>query len=263
MSEDRLLRDLGHLAREESEAEKRRLDERWDRLAAGTLSAEEEAELRALAAASPEAARAYEAFRPLGADFQARVVEAIRAQEVAERAARKSSRKLLPWRQLTPRVAAWGTAAAAAAASLLMLLRPLAPLPGYALAEISGGSRALRGETMEVQEFAPGDDFQVILRPETQVARARSLTAQAFLLRGTELRGLPVRSHVEPSGAVKLEGSLDGDLPPGTWTLWAVVGRRGKLPDPETLRSLAARSTVRKRDWVAVRTTVQVRPRAP
>ena len=144
-----------------------------------------------------------------------------------------------------------------------MLLRPLAPLPGYALAEISGGSRALRGETMEVQEFAPGDDFQVILRPETQVARARSLTAQAFLLRGTELRRLPVRSHVEPSGAVKLEGSLDGDLPPGTWTLWAVVGRRGKLPDPETLRSLAARSTVRKRDWVAVRTTVQVRPRAP
>ena len=83
------MRDLGHLAREESEAEKRRLDERWDRLAAGTLSAEEEAELRALAAASPEAARAYEAFRPLGADFQARVVEAIRAQEVAERAARK------------------------------------------------------------------------------------------------------------------------------------------------------------------------------
>ena len=258
MSEDRLLRDLGHLAREESEAEQRRLDERWDRLAAGTLSAEEEAELRALAEASPEARRAFEAFRPLGADFQARVVEAIRAQEQAGKSA-----KLLPWRQHAPRIAAWGTAAAAAAASLMMLLRPLAPLPGYALAEISGGSRALRGETMEVQEFTPGDDFQVVLRPETQVARARSLTAQAFLLRGAELHDLTVRSHVEPSGAVKLEGSLDGDLPPGTWTLWAVVGRRGKLPDPETLRSLAARSTVQKRDWVAVRTTVRVRPRAP
>ncbi|HVF59701.1 MAG TPA: hypothetical protein VNJ70_07830 [Thermoanaerobaculia bacterium] len=261
MSEDRLLRDLGHLAREESEAEQRRLDERWDRLAAGTLSAEEEAELRALAEASPEARQAFEAFRPLGADFQARVVAAIRAQEVAERAARKSSWKLLPWRQLIPRVAAWGTATAAAAASLIMLVRP--PLPGYALAEISGGSRALRGETMEVQEFTPGDDFQVVLRPETQVAWARFLTAQAFLLRGAELRGLEVRSRVEPSGVVKLEGALDRDLPPGTWTLWAVVGRRGKLPDPETLRSSAARSTVQKRDWVAVRTTVRVRPRAP
>ena len=116
---------------------------------------------------------------------------------------------------------------------------------------------------MEVQEFTPGDDFQVVLRPETQVARAKSLTAQAFLLRGAELRGLPVRSHVESSGAVKLEGSLDADLPPGTWTLWAVVGRPGELPDPETLRSFAARSTVQKRDWVAVRTTVRIRPRAP
>lgn len=257
MSEDRLLGELGHLAREESEAEKRRLDERWDRLAAGTLTAEEEAELRALAAASPEARQAYEAFRPLGADFQARVVASIRAQEQAPA-------KLLPWRRPAARVAAWGTAAAAAAAaSLLMLLRPPAPLPGYSLAEISGGSSALRGEVVEMQDFAPGDDFQVILRPETQVARARSLTAQAFLFRGTELRGLEVRSRVEPSGVVKLEGALDGDLPPGTWTLWAVVGRPGKLPDPETLRPSAAPTTIRERDWVAVRTDVRIRPRAP
>lgn len=31
MSEDRLLRELGHLAREEEGAEKALLDERWDR----------------------------------------------------------------------------------------------------------------------------------------------------------------------------------------------------------------------------------------
>jgi RNA polymerase sigma factor (sigma-70 family) len=55
-------------------------DERWDRLAAGTLSAEEEEELRALADSSPEAREAYKAFKPLGADFQARVVSAINAQ---------------------------------------------------------------------------------------------------------------------------------------------------------------------------------------
>ena len=80
MSEDRLLRDLGHLAKEEEGAEKSRLDERWDRLAAGTLTAEEEAELLALAETSPEAREAWEAFRPLGPEFQARVVEKIAAE---------------------------------------------------------------------------------------------------------------------------------------------------------------------------------------
>src|SRR5581483_237467 len=79
MNKDQLLGELGGLARQEREAEKARLDERWDRLAAGTLTPEEEAELKALAANSPEARETYEAFRPLGADFQARVVSAINA----------------------------------------------------------------------------------------------------------------------------------------------------------------------------------------
>jgi RNA polymerase sigma-70 factor (ECF subfamily) len=56
-------------------------------LAAGTLTAEEDAELRALAVSSPEAREAYEAFRPLGATFQARVVSAINAQRTTEEAA--------------------------------------------------------------------------------------------------------------------------------------------------------------------------------
>ena len=49
MSEDELLRNLGHVAREQAGRERLFLDERWDRLAAGTLSAEEDAELRRLA----------------------------------------------------------------------------------------------------------------------------------------------------------------------------------------------------------------------
>lgn len=77
MTEDLILRELGYLATEESEAEKARLDERWDRLAAGALTPEEDAELRALAESSPEAHEIYEAFRPLGAKFQARVVNKI------------------------------------------------------------------------------------------------------------------------------------------------------------------------------------------
>src|SRR5436853_7125100 len=81
-----LLKELGDLARREKEAEKAHLDERWDRLAAGTLTAEEGAELKALAASSPEAREAYAAFRPPGADFQARVVSAINSQVAEDRA---------------------------------------------------------------------------------------------------------------------------------------------------------------------------------
>jgi RNA polymerase sigma-70 factor (ECF subfamily) len=86
MNNDSILSELGALARREREAESP-LDERWDRLAAGTLTAEEDAELRALAASSAEAREAYEAFRPLGADFQARVVRAINAERTTEETA--------------------------------------------------------------------------------------------------------------------------------------------------------------------------------
>src|SRR5690349_2865096 len=101
MTEDELLKELGDLARREQEAELAFLDERWDRLAAGTLSAEEDAELRALAASSPEIGEVYEAFRPLGADFQARVTEAATAE-----LARGPAPRVLPFRGVS-RPLAW------------------------------------------------------------------------------------------------------------------------------------------------------------
>ena len=79
MNEDDLLQELGKLAREQS-GSGRLLDERWDRLAAGTLSAEEERELRLLAETSEPARLAFEAFRPLGEGFHGGVVRAIVAQ---------------------------------------------------------------------------------------------------------------------------------------------------------------------------------------
>src|SRR5436305_6363036 len=121
---DRLLRELGDLARSETKAEEARFDERWDRLAAGTLTAEEDAELKALAASSPEAREAYEAFRPLGADFQARVVSAINAERP----------RVLPFRRMIHRAEIWVGLAAAMAAGVFFLVRgpaTQAPLPGY------------------------------------------------------------------------------------------------------------------------------------
>ncbi len=264
MSDDRLLRELGHLAREEKEAEQARLDERWDRLSRGELSSEEEAELRALAEASPEAGVAYAAFRPLGADFEARVAAALAAELQRPIAPQQPRPRLLPFRFPDLRRAGWRTAAAAAAAVaavLVLFLRPQAPLPSYAL-HLSGGSSAMRGERPAgtAPDFAPGERFQVILRPQTAVSRARSLEAQCFLLRSRELRRLEVQRQLDAAGSVKMEGSMSRDLRPGTWTLWAVVGRRGELPVPADLRSFPARGEVRQRHWVAVGRDIRIRP---
>ena len=61
MSDD-LLKELARVARERRE---KAPDERYDGLAAGTLSDADRAELERLAQGTPEAAEAHEAFRPL------------------------------------------------------------------------------------------------------------------------------------------------------------------------------------------------------
>jgi hypothetical protein len=246
MNEDRLLRELGHLAKEEDGAERARLDERWDRLAAGTLTAEEDAELLALAETSPEAREAYEAFRPLGPGFQARVVEKI---------AKERRGRLLPFRPAV-RIGGWLTAAAAAVL-VVFFWPPSAPLPGYQIASVSGGSSEMRGEL--AGDFAPGDPVEVRLRPET--ATRESLEAQLFLVQGDELRELEAQSEFFPGGSVEIKSSLGSDLQPGIWTLWAVVGRPGDLPDPAELRSQGGRSG--EEDWIAVSTDIRIRPRGP
>ena len=257
--ENQLLRQLGELAREPGGGPPG-LDERWERLAAGTLSAEEDAELRRLAETSEEARAAYEAFRPLGADFQAGVVRAIREQAARERG------RVLPFRLTRRRVAAWtATAAAAAAAVVLFLIPTPAPLPGY-VAELSGGTRELRGEVVEPVEsptFAPGDRFQMTLRPDTGLPRAEPLETRVFVVRDGDVREASAQAELDTSGAARIAGSLAPDLPAGDWVLWTVIGRRGELPEPERLRGAPANAPLRERDWVAVPRALQVRPRAP
>jgi len=79
-----LLDQLSQAAREDQEA-MNRLDERWDRLAAGQLSEAEHDELRGLADATGEGYEAYQAFKPLGPAFQQNVAAQILAQQQRER----------------------------------------------------------------------------------------------------------------------------------------------------------------------------------
>jgi hypothetical protein len=263
--DDIWLRELARVAQEEEDAGQARLDERWDRLSAGELSPEEEAELRALAAASAEGREAYEAFRPLGPEFQAGVVRALQAQSappepVILKEPGKPAR-VLPFRGRAARLGAWVAAAAAVAASLFLLRAPatLPPLPAYGPPELSGGVQEMRGEENGPRTFSAGDPFEVILRPETAVSG--DVAVQFFLAQGAELRPWPAPiAAISPDGVVSFAGTLGREvrIPPGDWTLRAVVGRPGKLPGAAELRAHLARGGARAPDWVILSTDFKV-----
>ena len=271
MSDELWLKELAQVKRDQEAESGNRLDERWDRLSAGTLSPEEEAELKALAETSEEAGEAYEAFRPLGPDFQASVVQAIRKQGLtppAEPEAAKPPAKLLPfWRRAShpSQWAGWGAAAALAAAALFLLVRGPAsypPLPPYGLAPV-GGDQEFRGGTEPatgVPVFSPGSVLTLDVSPEQAVTGL--VEAQAFADRGAELVALELKPQGE-NGAVRLRGTLGKEiqLPPGDWKIWVVIGRPGKIPATRKLKAELDAGRTRHEDWQAVSKELRVEGR--
>jgi hypothetical protein len=273
MTEDQLLKDLGDLARQEDEAERTRLDERWDRLAAGTLSAAEEAELEALAARSEDAREALEAFRPLGAGFQARAVAAATAEltggSAPEPAERGGAARLLPFHRAAKRLPVWFGAAAAAAAALFFVLRnPAVPLPLYT-ASLTGGAQSQRGEPAPSSGppvFLPGSLLTLTASPQSPVAGA--VEARGFLSRllgAADLRPLEPQPRFEiRNGTVRLRATLGRELriPPGAWRIWIVVGRPGKMPSSDDLAGKLPAGENRQGAWQAVSADLLVADRA-
>lgn len=287
MNDDPLMRRLAQVQREELDAEQASLDERWDRLSAGELSPEEEAELRALAETSEDARQAYEAFRPLGPEFQAQVVRAIQAQSQAPEARRgggpepgKLSGQRRPLPRRASRLAGWS--AVAAAAALVLFLRvpdTQPPLPGYTL-ELSGGIQEKRGgqpgppstvvrcgnqpgppqvfmlcedQTGLTRVFPLGSQFELVLRPQTAVSGP--IAVRYFLGRGTALHHWPAPDEITTDGSVRIAGTVGPEIaiPSGKWTLWVVVGRPGTLPDAAELRSCLSRPPSKKPEWLILK----------
>ena len=272
--EDRLLHDLGRLARGERENEQDSLDERWDRLAAGTLTAEEEAELTALAETSPEAREALEAFRPLGADFQARVVEAVAAERRSAAEREEGTREPRP-RPSVPRRSAgrsrwwWMVPAAAAAAALFLFVRgpsTLSPMPTYMADELTGGIKRLRGgepgATTDLPVFEPGGHLTLVVRAQPPTA-GRPVDARAFLASGAKIDPWATKPEVAKDGNVRLEEKLPNDLEPGAWRVWLVVGWQSKIPPEEELLSELRAGRTRADYWQAVAKDFRVEAQAP
>lgn len=257
MSDETWLKELAQMKRDQEAESGNRLDERWDRLSAGTLSLEEEAELKALAETSEEAGEAYKAFRPLGPDFQASVVQAIRKQgfaPAAEPEITKPPAKLLPFRRRASLWVGWSTAAAVAAAALFLLVRnPVSqpPLPVYT-AELSRGDQVFRGGTgpaTGVPVFSPGSRLTLVMRPREPVTGP--VEAYAFATRGTELVELTPQVV---NGAVLLKGTLGSEirLSPGDWKIWTAVGRPGEIPAALELQAELQAGRTQHAGWQAV-----------
>lgn len=245
MNDETWMRELARAARDEAEAERSGLDGRWDRLSAGELPAAEVEELRRRGESSEGAREAYEAFRPLGPEFKAQALAAVRARLKAGQAppreaipfAPRPERLELPTRRpRARRWAPWGVAAAAAAALVLFLRLPggrQGPLPPYD-ADLSGGVVSHRGAGdpagLSAWTFRQGSRLDLVLRPRTAVEG--EVAAGCALLRGGEARSCDANLRVVAGGAIQVAGTIGEDLrlEPGEWRLCAAVGRPGDLP---------------------------------
>lgn len=256
MTEERLLRELADAVRRRAEGRPDWLDDRWERLAAGTLPPEERTELEALAERSEEARRLWELCQPLSSEVRGRILERIKGQE--------QGKAMEPSRRFPGGVWWWAPAAVAAAVAAVIVLWPgraAAPLPGYSV-ELAGGVQVQRSPDLPppMPVFEAGTRFELTLRPETRVEGR--LEVRGYLAPGDP----PDRFDLEPwlarevspgRGAVTIDGIVgeDIELRPGDWRLWLVVARPGAMPEIDELEADLTRGVTQGQGWVAAAPT--------
>jgi hypothetical protein len=263
MNDDSLMRELGRMAAEEEQEDGERFAI-WERLSAGELTPEEIAALRAQAETSEEARQAYEAFRPLGTGFEARMADEIHAAlhreaTPAQADAETPLAAVLPFSRYARRFGGWLAAAATVAAALVAFLgrAPISPLPQYAMV-VQAKLHTTRGSSPGgASTFRPGSEVEMILRPAKEFSGASDAWC-CLLAQGAVSRSWPLPKQ-KANQSFKFDGRLGGDVEPGPWKLVAVVGRPRSLPDEATLR--ASLGQVRPRGpWQVLSTDVTIAP---
>lgn len=209
-----------------------RKDDLWDQLAAGDLSREDEAVLRALAEGEDGESPEYEAFRPLDDAARERITDDLVEQVHAGQRERFGAAR-------ARRLAAWPAAAGlAAAAAALLVFWPAGEDPvltAYHL-ELSGGVQQQRSatEAPEVPTFDEASEVTLVLRP---VASAPSTgEVAAYLVREGEIRRWEVDFQVASTGAMRLRGPASELLPRGEGRWTVAVVHAARLPDEATQR---------------------------
>ncbi|MEP7010141.1 MAG: hypothetical protein ABJC13_07445 [Acidobacteriota bacterium] len=258
MDDTGLLRDLARAAREE-EAEERDLWDRWDRLTDGTLSPEEEAELRALAQSSPEAEQAYEAFRPLSPEFRAKMVAEI-GPMIRPSLFIRWRDAFIRWRDahlVVWRAAYSGSGLASAAAALyFMVSLPAVPLFVVELEPVL----AIRGDSTV---FTPGGGFKATVWPEKETSSRSQINLRCYIESKSPaakpLRAIQcVVAERLKTGWMSIQGRLPKDQSIGPSTLWLVFAYSGNQPDLDEVGKVAKTHT-KSRDWKAVPSPMEIR----
>ncbi len=283
MDDRRFLRDLARTARED-EAEEQRRWERWERLNDGALSAEEEAELNALAATSVEAKQALEAFRLLDSDFRARMVATIgpllkataapaEVPEPAEEPVREKQPPAVqkdkpdPW-FLFPwwRAGFLASGLATAVAAWFFFVR-LPPLPAYSIAEVESGVVITRSGEQEPEErpaLVAGAAFTANARPAAKVSRRATIEPRCYIELPRRIEPMIritdcAASDRFPNGSMKIRGSLPENLPTGPATLWIVLAYPGDQPAADEIGKQPADLPTGGGNWDAEPTLIEVR----
>ncbi len=249
MEADDLLDQLGQHVRDETSASATVADDPvWERLARGDLSPAENAQLRERAAADPQIATLYEAYRPLDELERARIAKRVDAGLHRPRFA--------PGRRVWL-VAIAGPLAAAALVVLYLRLspgpEPLVMVPEYSL-ELTGGDRATRSATPAQGgpvELHRSSHLEIVLRPTTAVKGP--IVVRAFLVSdgGADARAWDVPMQRSTDGAVRIAGDAGTLLgvPAGAWDLVFTLSAEGATaPDPADV-ARAARSEGRTHPW--------------
>ncbi|HEY2512474.1 MAG TPA: hypothetical protein VGI39_16520 [Polyangiaceae bacterium] len=238
MNGDDWLDALGRAARRQKQ-EKGEDEARWERLAEGKLSADEDAELRRLAAEDPEVAAKYEAYRPLGDDVKeriaARIGEALPAPEAKVAVLPRRSRAGV----------AFVAALAMAAGALVWMHRTADPgamaslddaLPSYEMT-VSGDrtTRAAGDAPAEaIVELHADSQVNLVLRPAKAIAG--DIGVRGFLVQGGTAKAWAPPVQISKDGAVRISGAA-GDIfgGPGEWDVALGVGRPSDLPDDPSI----------------------------
>lgn len=244
---DPWLEELAKVAQREDPT----VDPRWDALAKGSLTKEQEEELRASAERSAKEQQAFEAFRPLDDGARARFADRIlasldEAQEGspiqgeapaaeeprAEPPSEAPAADVIPFpgRRRALRTILVATPLAAAAAAAVFLLRPAektSPVPSYELV-ISGGEREARSATdpaVGVLRLGPGSRLTLTLRPATSVEgpiAVRGLLVQGGHIAPSEkdpakgdraVREWSPQVAITSDGAARIDGAKEALFP--------------------------------------------------
>jgi len=249
MKTNDLLAEIKNIALEDEAVLNGIVDSTYERLAEGSLSEDERAFLESTAQEDNLSSLAFEAFSPLGEDFEEGVTDEIvgylsvdeASAEVATPAQKKESwverlSQIFSVRILVPALSFCAVAA---------LILPTGvndnALPLYTFEMVSSDQVLRSGSgqgTQHVSQFSVGSLLDVIVRPK-QPTNA-DVEVKTYLIESMTAREVNLGSKRSTSGAFRIKATIGEQFAKqsGLYELLVIVAPKGEFPSVEELRTV-------------------------